>query len=306
MLLVIVLQILYGASIPLNKFLLTLCPPIYFSGLRKVLAGSLLLGGAFFFYRRKWVFRNDHIKLYLQAAFFGVYLKYIFRNWSLSLLPAVKMGFLLSASPFISALFSYYFFKEIHSKKQWIGLTIGLAGLIPVLLLKAPSEQLTAQFFALSLPELVTFAAILCHIYGMVVTRKLAKKEISSVMINGFQMFVGGCGALLTGIYFEGWFPITQPLVFGKWLVALIFLSNVVCHTLYVKLLKKYTVTFVSFTDFLDPIMIAFYSRIFLKEQISWHYGASAIIVFVGLYLFYQDELQVDLAPSHAVSNLSN
>ena len=30
----------------------------------------------------------------------------------------------------------------------------------------------------------------------------------------------------------------------------------------------------------------------FFEENISWHFYASAIIVFAGLYIFYQDELR--------------
>ena len=36
-----------------------------------------------------------------------------------------------------------------------------------------------------------------------------------------------------------------------------------------------------------------------LREIITWHFYASAIIVFIGLYLFYRHELQVTGIEKH-------
>ena len=57
-------------------------------------------------------------------------------------------------------------------------------------------------------------------------------------------------------------------------------------------LLKKYSATFMSFTSFLSPLFAALYGWAFFQEIISWHFYVSAVIVFTGLYIFYQDELR--------------
>ena len=72
----------------------------------------------------------------------------------------------------------------------------------------------------------------------------------------------------------------------------MIFISNILCHNLYAGLLKKYSATFMSFTSFLRPLFAALYGWAFFQEKISWHFYTSAIIVFIGLYIFYQDELR--------------
>jgi len=293
MLPIIALQTLYGASVPISKFLLSLCTPIYFSGIRMFLAGSVLIVGKIWYNSKKFIIKKEHLWLYVQTALFGIYFKYILRNWGLVSLPAVKMVFLLNSTPFIAALFSYISFKEVYTKKQWVGLLIGFAGLVPILILKAPAEQTTIQIFSLSLPELAIFAAVVCHTYGMISARKLIREHgNSSVMVNGVRMFLGGFFALLTGMFFEGLFPISNAPLFAGWLLVLIIVSNVICHSLYMRLLKWYSVTFLSFSDFLSPFATAFYSWLFLKETISWHYFASGLIVFIGLFLFYQDELR--------------
>ena len=75
-------------------------------------------------------------------------------------------------------------------------------------------------------------------------------------------------------------------------LIAVVLISNIVCYNLYGYLLKKYTATFVSFAGFMGPLFTALYGWILLGETVTWHFYASSIIVFIGLYFFYQEELQ--------------
>jgi drug/metabolite transporter (DMT)-like permease len=63
---------------------------------------------------------------------------------------------------------------------------------------------------------------------------------------------------------------------------------------MYASLLKKYTATFMSFAGFIAPLFTALYGWAFLGEIITWHFYASSAIVFVGLFLFYKDELNKD------------
>ena len=294
MLPIVFLQALYGTSIPISKFLLSLCPPFFLTGVRMVVAGIVLLFYKLFIDKEKFVFEKKHLWLYAQIILFGIYFKYLLRYWALSLLPAAKLSFMLNTTPFIAALFSFVWFGEKLTKKQWIGLWIGFLGLMPLLLLRTPKEALMGQLFFISWPEVAVFVAIACHTYGMVVARTLIRDHKSSAAgINGVRMLGGGILALFTAFFWEGFFPITDVGTFSIWLLGLVFISNIVCHSWYLRLLKNYSVTFISLTDFISPLTTAFYSWLFLKEAITWHYGVCAVTVFAGLYLFHQDELQV-------------
>ncbi len=215
------------------------------------------------------------------------------RYWALDHLSAVKLSFLTNSAPFIAALFSYLAFKQKLSFKQWIGLCIGFVGFIPILLTSSSAEQLVGELFFLSWPELAVFAAVAAHCYGMIVSQKLVRDENrSAALTNGVRMFGGGVLALITSYMVERGATVTNIESFMGWLALLILISNIICHNFYLRLLKRYTVTFVSFTDFLSPLFTAFYGWLFLKETITWHYFLSVGIVFFGLYLFYQDELK--------------
>jgi drug/metabolite transporter (DMT)-like permease len=105
-------------------------------------------------------------------------------------------------------------------------------------------------------------------------------------------MATGGLLSLITSYPIEGPVTISDPSAFCKGLLLTIFISNIVCHNIYAGLLKKYSATFMSFTSFLSPLFAALYGWAFFQETITWHFYLSIIIVLIGLYTFYQDELK--------------
>ena len=47
-----------------------------------------------------------------------------------------------------------------------------------------------------------------------------------------------------------------------------------------------------TFAGFVDPICAAFYGWIFLGETITPYFILSTVLVFIGLYVFYMEELR--------------
>ncbi|HXW85899.1 MAG TPA: EamA family transporter [Candidatus Bathyarchaeia archaeon] len=291
MFLITALQALWGSSIPLSKILLTMTPPIFLAGLRMIIAGIVLLSYNYWFKNDQFVFTKKHISYYLQLIFFGVYIKYILRNWGLMHLSTAKMSFMLNASPFCTALFSFFAFEEILSQRQWAGLCIGFLGLIPILLIHSSSEHALGQFAFFSWPELAIIGEILSHSYGLIVARKMiCTIGYSPAMANGIRMFGGGILALTTSFLCETPSSTAQTSSFFMLLALSVLISNVICHSLHFHLLNHYSPTFLSFSDFLSPLFVALYGWLFMNEIITWHYYLSASIIFVGLYLFYGSE----------------
>ncbi len=294
MLLIITLYALFGTSFSIGKVLLTnYTTPIFLAGSRFFPAGLILLAYQYFHPSEKFKFKRKHIWYYAQIIFFGVYFTYILRFWALSYLSSSKTALLFNLAPFLSSFYSYMFFKETMTKKQWIGLVIGFIGLIPIVLSSSPAESYVGEWFFISWPELAVIGAVAAHSYSWIVVRKLVKeKSYSPMMVNGISMTVGGFLALLTSFPLEGAHPVTDIGPFLFWLTAIIIISNIICHNLYGYLLKKYTATFLSFAGFMAPIFATLYGWYFLGETITWHFYVSGAIVFVGLILFYQDELK--------------
>ena len=295
MYLIFIMYALFGTSFPISKMLLKYTTPIFFTAIRMIIAGLLLLAYQIGYAKHQFQFHRRHWSMYLQIIFFGVYITYILRFWGLAQLSAAKTAFLFNTAPFFTALYAYLMEKERLSKTQWLGLMIGFFGILPMLMTSSAIEQSYGEFLMFSWAELAVLAAVASHSYSWMVMRRLIKVErYAPTVVNGICMTIGGTGALFTAMAFEKPSTIVDLGYFISWLLIVILISNIICHNLYGYLLQKhYSPTFLSFTGFLGPLFAALYGWLFLKEKISWQFGMSTCLVLCGLYLFYQHELRV-------------
>lgn len=293
MFLIVLLYALFGMSFPLSKTILKIIDPIFYTGVRMMIAGFLLLAYQYFYAHEQFKFRLKNIWLYSQVALFGIYLTYILRFVGLATLSSAKTAFLFNFMPFFSAFYSYFFFKEKLTRLQWLGLLVGFIGFLPILISTSPIEKKWGEFLFISWPELAVLLAVACQSYSWIIMRKLVRDNAyAPSMINGMTMTIGGLAAFATALVWEGYQEVSNPGALAFWLFLVILISNIVCHNLYGFLLKKYTATFLAFAGFLGPLFSAFYGWLFLNEIITWHFYLSAILVFTGLFMFYKHELE--------------
>ena len=290
---IIVLQALFATSFPMGKYLLTFASPLFLSGSRMLIAGGILLIYQYFIASAEFTIKRKHYWTFAQIIILGMYLTYGLRLYALDVLPIWKASFFYNLSPFLSAIYAYLLFNEKLSIKQWLGLTIGLIGMVPILISRSPEEATFAEFFCISMYELFLIVSVSLHAYSWILIQKLVRhKKYDTSMVNGMCMAVGGILSLITSYAIEGPAPVYNPTAFCKGLFIMIFISNILCHNIYAGLLKKYSATFMSFTSFLSPLFAALYGWAFFQESITWHFYLSILIVLIGLYVFYQDELK--------------
>ena len=309
----------WSSIFSLGKLALGHCPPLFLTASRMLLAATLLLVylglKKFFSYlalknpssallsylapRKPISFKITAIQflgLFLYGLL-GTYLANAFEFWSLQHLTAAKTCFLYSLSPFLSALFSYLHFGEKMNLRKWLGLAIGILGIVPVLVLKTGSEESLQSIFFLSWPELSMLGAVLCSAYGWTLLRLLVKdSSISPAMSNGIGMLMGGLFALGHSYLVESWNP--WPVdsahfgAFAQGTLLMTLISNILCFNLYGLMLKRFTATFLSFMGLLSPIFASFCSWAILGEAPSLLIFLSTGILSFGLWLVYSAELK--------------
>jgi len=290
---IIFLQALFATSFPMGKYLLQFAPPFFLSGARMFIAGGILLIYQYFLPSREFKVKRKHLFMFAQITFLGMYVTYALRLYALDVLPVWKVSFFYNLSPFLSAFYAYLLFNERLSTKQWIGLSIGLLGMMPTLISKSASEATLNEFFYVSTYELFLFISVSLHCYSWLLIQKLVHhKNYDTSIVNGVCMASAGFLSLMTSYAIEGPAPVYDPSAFCKGLFFMVFVSNILCHNIYAGLLRKYSATFMSFTSFLSPLFAALYAWAFFNETITWHFYISIAIVLIGLYLFYQDELK--------------
>ncbi|MBD3231164.1 EamA family transporter [Candidatus Dependentiae bacterium] len=294
MFLVILLYAILASTFTIAKTALYYAKPFFLIGFRMTIAGIFLLGYLYFFNHRKFYLQKQDWRLFLKVSLFHIYFAFIPEFWALQYVSSSKTNLIYSATPFIAALLSYFLLNEKLGLKKFLGMFIGLLGLIPIFLTQTDIREAGMQFFSISLPEIVLLFAVFSAAYAWFIVKQLIVKGYSLLMINGVAMLIGGILSFATSFIFEGTqtCPIFDFSSFLFWTLLLIIVANVIVYNFYGWLLKIYSITFVISAGFLCPIFGAFYGWFFLNEKITWHYFVSLTCVMIGLYLFYKQEIK--------------
>lgn len=290
---VILLYALFASVFTIAKTALGYSEPFFLVGSRMLIAGVLMLAYQYSFNRKEFVFNKVHFWRIFRLALFNIYLTNVFEFWGLKYLTSFKTCFIYSLSPFISALLSYYMFTEKMNWKKWLGLMVGFAGFLPILINHTSTEDLTGHIFFFSGAELAVMAAAASGVYGWILLRQLVNENgYSPFMANGLSMVLGGVMALGHSLCVEKWapVPVTEIAPFLECTFLLILISNLICYNLYGFLLKRFSATFMSFAGFVTPFFTALYGWYLLGEVVTWPFYVSAGIVFLGLITFNQGE----------------
>lgn len=295
MIFVFLLYALFASVFTISKTGLEYSQPFFFVGSRMIFAGLLLLAYQFIFRNEKFTMKKADLGKISCLAIFAIYLTNTFEFWGLQYLTSSKTCFIYSLSPFVSALLSYLIFTEKLSIRKWVGMSIGFAGMLPILLSQTTAEEKAGQFFIFSWPELAVMGAAVCSVYGWIVLKQLVQDNgCSPIMANGLGMFLGGLLALGHSYFTEDWHPvpITDYAAFAACALLLILISNLICYNLYGVLLRKFSATFMSFAGLTTPLFSALFGWFLLDESITWPFFISLGIVSSGLVFFYVEELK--------------
>lgn len=289
--LIILLYALLASTFVFAKFSLDYAQPIFVIGFRMTLAGALLLGYLLFFKRKALKLHKGDLFLFLRVAFFHIYLAFVAEFWSLQYITSSKANLIYSLTPFIAAALSFFLLKERLSKRKVLGMVIGVLGIVPILV----SQGNGADFGSLTKAEFILLIAVVSASYAWFDIKKLMQKGYSLLMINGFAMLMGGLGAFVT--YYASRDPLVPSTTnfweFFKYVSILVILSNVIFYNLYGLLLKRYTITFLTFCGFLSPLFGVFMGWIFRDEPISWAYWVSLGLITFALFIFYREEIKL-------------
>ena len=287
---VVLLYALLASTFTVGKYSFNFTAPIFITAARMSIAGLLLLGYTYLFDRSRFLIKGFLWPLIIMSIT-SIFLANSLEFWSLNYLLSYKACFLYNLAPFFAILFSYQLLKEKMGKQEWLGLAIGFFGFYLMLAHQGASAN---KLFILSWPEVVMIVATMAMAYGWTYMRKLMLVGYSPLMANGFTMFFGGLLCFIFSYFLEPWHPVPiyQIRPFIACLVYLIIISNFIGYMWYAILLKKYTSTFLFFAGFLSPLFASLYGWFFLDEQLYWQFFFALGFIILGMYVFYQQEMQ--------------
>jgi drug/metabolite transporter (DMT)-like permease len=191
-------------------------------------------------------------------------------------------------TPFFSAFFSYIYFNELMTRQKWLGFLIGFSGIAWFI------HSQSVFCINLNIAYLLVLISVISGALGWIYVRKLVLQGYAPLLINGIAMLLGGLQSFALSYAMEGSvsLPWGQMHSFSVWLAMIILLTNVVYYNLYAQLLKRYTVTLLSFMGCIIPLFTAFFDWMLLDIAVSSHFFVALLVAGFGVYLFYQEELR--------------
>ena len=316
MLMVVSLYALIASAFTFSKAILSFVQPIFFTGVRMLASGLILLAYQYFFNRTQWRFSLKDWFWYLQIMIFMIYFVYVGEFVAMSHgVTSSKSSLFFNLSPFFTALLGYALSLETMNKKKWLGLLIGLFGIVPILLAQPTTIENTFSWWRISFGELLLLGAVFSSAYAWLVMKRFVHTDTySPVMINGIAMTGGGIMALVNSFFVEKapHFTFTMPgndaigQVLLRWFsdysasiillilysALLILITNFIFYNAYGFLLRRYSATFLSLVGITTPLFTAVWSWLLLGEKVGWSFALSMVITSVGLFIFYQEELR--------------
>ena len=166
------LYFLWSLSFPIGKKLLEFSTPMFLTGTRMVLGSIFLLSYIFIFNKStlKKISKSGWIALFI-LGFFSIFLTNTLEFWSLQRLSSSKTCFLYSLSPFLTCILSYFHFNEKMTKKKWIGVMVGIIGMVPILLADSQNNFSLTSTLSISTAEIAMFLAVFFAVYGWIILR---------------------------------------------------------------------------------------------------------------------------------------
>ena len=294
--LLLILCILYGLFFALGKIALQFTAPIFFTGIRMVLAGIILLGYYYFTYKPNLILTKKQWFYIFIIAVFGIYITNASEFWGLQYISVGKTSLISCFYPIITAIISWGFFNEIMTNKKILGLLIGTVGFMPVLIGKESMEYISGTISIFSYAEIALFVSVTATSLSWLIAREAIKfTKLNIIVLNALSMLLGGIISLIHSYYSESWHPIpiynTKNFLFA--LIAIIISSNILSYNLHGYLLKKFTATYISFASLTSPIFASFFGWMFLGEMLDCNFWLSVFAICVGLTLYYQESIKL-------------
>lgn len=293
MILIFALYAMFALSFTIAKILLTFLPPIFLTAVRMTFAGCLLLCMHAAMQKKLVKVSWSIVSLNAMLWWFGfsmihILIPYVTEFMALQSMSPSCSALIYNLTPFFSAFFSYLYFGEVMTYKKWLGFLVGFSGIAWFI------HAQSVFCINLNIAYFLVLISVISGALGWVYVRKLVLAGYSPLMINGIAMLLAGLQSFVCSYIWEGFVPLPwgQMYSFLFWLIMIILLTNVIYYNLYAQLLKRYTVTLLSFMGCIIPLFTALFDWILLDIAVTGHFFIALLIAGYGVYLFYKEELR--------------
>lgn len=188
---------------------------------------------------------------------------------------ASTSALIISFQPLLSSLIAYLFFKERITKAQWLGLIIGLVGVLAIV------------FFGLKKPSLFGLIMAILGLLGVAcgsIYQKYFCKDMNRLSGGLIQSFASCVFCALIWLVYPTHFVEWHP----DFIFALLWMAigvSVGAFSLLYLLIQQLPISKISTLFYLVPISALFLSVMFLDGNITLFQSVGIVLVSVSIFL---------------------
>ncbi len=276
----LIANIIYGMNYSIAKAIMPeQIKPLALVAIRSISAASLFWFTSLFLPTEK-VSKKD-IAYLAFCSLFGVVTNQVLFLVGLNYTSPVNSSIIVSTNPIFAFILAALILRENITFLKGIGLSIGLTGVL-MLILENGTPDVSSRTFVGDILTLIN--TISWAFYTVIIKRMLEKYHPVNVMkwTFFFGMFINislGFPGLRTtdwsAITFNGWLGIGFVLFFATYLGYLLISFG----------LRRLSPTIVSTYTYLNPVIAAYLATILGQDRIDIHMVLSAVLIFTGVFV---------------------
>lgn len=278
--------IIWGTTYMANKVGVTHMPPLFFSALRQLLAGSLILGWFALRGNIPWADKS----YFLYQAWLGILLISVGNGVGLIALQSMESGIsslLAASSPFMIVMFGLRGGAEERLQAGgWAGILLGMAGVAFL-----SWDEFRGGGDVMGWALLFQLIAIMGWSYGSVASKR-RHWPYPVILSAGIQMLAGGLINISAAPFFEE-VAVTRVNAELVWsLLYLVVFGSLVAYTSYLYALSKLPASVVALHSYINPLLALVVGWALLGERLDERVGISALLILGGVWLVNRDFLR--------------
>ena len=272
----ILLCLIWGSTwIILKKSLTNGTPPLFGSGMRFLLAGSILWV-IIFFQRNYPPFSKHALRIYFQFGVLNLAISYGLTYWATQYIYSSLSSIIWSGFPLTVAIFSYFMLpNETLTLKKSISLILGSIGAALILF-----ESINLSGENVTIGVVLVILAVIIASYPSVYLKKY-DQIVSPLHINSVSQLMAGIILLSVSYFIEG----NHQMIWSNYnIFALIYLTipgSLIAWFIYIWLYSHLSMAQISYIAFFPPLMATALGWIFLDEVLT------TLSIFGGLFVIF-------------------
>lgn len=257
--------------------------------LLRVIGATILFWAIGFFYPKETIDRSDWLRIFIATAFGLCFNMQLFIK-GLSLSTPINSSVIVTLTPVIVLILSVIFLKELITRLKIIGITLGFAGAITLILY---GNSFTFNAPNIPLGNTLMVGNAICYGIYLILVKPLALKY-NTITLMKWMFPMGVLMNLpisITEFTEVDWAHIPWGALWRMGFVVLF--TTFFAYLLNMFALKEVPPTTIGVFTYLQPLIAIIYASITGNDQMDGIKTLAAILVFGGVYLVTRKPTQV-------------